>query len=368
MFLPVNLVIALRLEFGVRKGFLGANRIAEILDFILFFQFFTLNIGFGDRNLRTDVEEFYHLRGCLHVEIEEKLVFLFEEGADVVLIIFEERALSIGGKERIPVDVAPVGVVGDADVLHRQGNVVIGGDGEREGAVGGRDDHTVTIGLLDKALVALYQAFIVAVQLLIPLDGAEICGRKKGFQFLLCYEGLMMKRGTSDGIARNGGRRGTSFRRSSRMRQAEARRSDTRELEQLMGFAYHLVLMNELLAGWRLQEIEAAILAAAALAAYGWDDELHGVDAQRIARKLLYPAYEMRLEDVLAALVLGLVNHRIGENNHIATPEIFAVNPVHYHPVACLQLGRKPTLRHREDSENIGAHCPSQEQRQHQCY
>ena len=80
-------------------------------------------------------------------------------------------------------DVAPVGVVGDADVLHRQGDVVIGGDGEREGAVGGRDDHTVAIGLLDKALVALYQAFIVAVQLLIPLDGTEICGRKKGFQF-----------------------------------------------------------------------------------------------------------------------------------------------------------------------------------------
>lgn len=91
--------------------------------------------------------------------------------------------------------VAPVGVVGDADVLHRQGDVVIGGDGERKRAVGGRDEHAVTIGLLDKALVALYQAFIVAVQLLVPLDGAEICGRKKGFQFLLCYEGLMMKRG-----------------------------------------------------------------------------------------------------------------------------------------------------------------------------
>ena len=91
--------------------------------------------------------------------------------------------------------VAPVGVVGDADVLHRQGDIVIGGDGERKRAVGGRDEHAVTIGLLDKALVALYQAFIVAVQLLVPLDGAEICGRKKGFQFLLCYEGLMMKRG-----------------------------------------------------------------------------------------------------------------------------------------------------------------------------
>ena len=120
-----------------------------------------------------------------------------------------------------------------------------------------------------------------------------------------------------------------------------ARSSGARELEQLMGFAYHLVLMNELLAGWRLQEIEAAILAAAALAAYGWDDELHGVDAQRIARKLLYPAYEMRLEDALAALVLGLVNHRIGENNHIATPEIFAVNPVHYHRSEERRVGKE---------------------------
>ena len=181
----------------------------------------------------------------------------------------------------------------------------------------------------------------------------------------------MMKRGTSEGIARNGGRRETSFRRGSKQRRGareRARSSGARELEQLMGFAYHLVLVDELLAGWRLQEIEAAILTAAALAADGWNDELHGVDAQRIARKLLYPAYEMRLEDALAVLVLGLVNHRIGEYNHIATPEIFAVNPVHYHPVACLQLGRKPALRHREDSEDIGAHCPSQKQRQHQCY
>ena len=163
-------------------------------------------------------------------------------------------------------------------------------------------------------------------------------------------------------------KRGAAVALSSGEEHERARSGSAMELEQLMGFAYHLVLVDELLAGWRLQEIEAAILAAAALATDGWNDKLHGVDAQRIARELLYPAYEMRLEDALAVLVLGLVNHRIGENNHIATPEIFAVNPVHYHPVACLQLGRKPTLWHREDSENIGAHCPSQEQRQHQCY
>ena len=48
------------------------------------------------------------------------------------------------------------------------------------------------------------------------------------------------------------------------------------------------MLVDELLAGWRLQEIEAAILTAAALAADGWNDELHGVDAQRIARRECY--------------------------------------------------------------------------------
>ena len=50
------------------------------------------------------------------------------------------------------------------------------GDGEGEGAVGGWDEHAVAISLLDKALVALYQALVVAVQLLIPLNGAEIGG------------------------------------------------------------------------------------------------------------------------------------------------------------------------------------------------
>ena len=83
---------------------------------------------------------------------------------------------------------APVGVVGDADVLHRQRCVVVRWDGERERTAGGRDDHTVAIGLLYIALVALYQPFIVAVQLLIPLDGTEICGGKKGFQFTLNFE------------------------------------------------------------------------------------------------------------------------------------------------------------------------------------
>ena len=53
---------------------------------------------------------------------------------------------------------------------------MVRGDGEGEGTVGGGDEHAVAISLLDKALVALYQALVVAVQLLVPLNGAEISG------------------------------------------------------------------------------------------------------------------------------------------------------------------------------------------------
>ena len=71
---------------------------------------------------------------------------------------------------------------------------------------------------------------------------------------------------------------------------------------------------------------------------------------------------------LISSLTLGLFlsrsKHGIGEDNHIATIEKIAVNPIHYHPVASLQLRRKTSRRHREDSEGIGSHRPHQEQRQ----
>ena len=135
-------------------------------------------------------------------------------------------------------------------------------------------------------------------------------------------------------------------------------------LEQLVSLAYHLMLMHHLLPGWRLQEIEAAILAAAALAAHRRNDILHRIDANRIARLLLYPTYEISLSNYLAALVAALIRDGIPEHHHIATIEKIAVNPIHYHPVASLQLRRKTSGGHREDSEGKGSHHPHQEQRQ----
>ena len=124
------------------------------------------------------------------------------------------------------------------------------------------------------------------------------------------------------------------------------------------------MLVNQLLAGWGLQEIEAAILAAAALAAYCGDNVARRIDAERIARKLVYPPDEIHHEYILAPLVAERKCHGIGINHYLATIEKIAVNPIHYHPVALFQMRRETPGGHREDSECIGSHRPYQEQRQ----
>ena len=132
------------------------------------------------------------------------------------------------------------------------------------------------------------------------------------------------------------------------------------------------MLVNQLLTGRRLQEIEAAILAAAALAALHGDDVARLADAEGIAREFLYLPdeifYDYSLEAWIATLTEALVaerkGHGIGINHYLATIEKIAVNPIHYHPVALFQMRRETPGGHREDSECIGSHRPYQEQRQ----
>ena len=144
--------------------------------------------------------------------------------------------------------------------------------------------------------------------------------------------------------------------------------------EELVSLAYHLMLVYELLSSPRSpDEIEAAILAATSLAAYGGDDVAQGVERNRIARQLLYPSDKVSLHSYFAAQVLILQvlillvlalqirildNHRIGEDDDVASPEIIAIHPVHYHPIALFQLWRQTSLGHREDSESKRAHAP----------
>ena len=106
------------------------------------------------------------------------------------------------------------------------------------------------------------------------------------------------------------------------------------------------MLMHHLLPGWGLQEIEAAILAAAALTAHHGDDVARLADAEGIAGELLYPpdeifydySLEAWIETLVETLIVTLVAdrkcHGIGINHYLATIEKIAANPIHYHSVA----------------------------------
>ena len=187
-------VIPLGSELCVWERLLRANGITEIHEFIAFpisaielaFPsaaercFFTLLREVLIRHLyvRSDVEKLYHLLHDLHVEVEEELVLLLIERADVVLVILEEGALAVCREERIPMHVAPIGMIRDTDILHRHRRIVIRRDGESQRTIGGGYDHAIAISLLDETLMALYQALIVAMEFLIPLHRTEIGGRK----------------------------------------------------------------------------------------------------------------------------------------------------------------------------------------------
>ena len=68
--------------------------------------------------LRLDVEKFAHLFADSLVEIEEIVPTLLKERADIILIIIEERRLAIGALKGVPMQMAPVAVVADTEVLN----------------------------------------------------------------------------------------------------------------------------------------------------------------------------------------------------------------------------------------------------------
>jgi len=130
-----------------------------------------------------------------------------------------------------------------------------------------------------------------------------------------------------------------------------------------MCFPYHLMLVHDLAAPTRLDQIVSAILAPTSLATYRRDDITSGVELDGVARQLFHPADEEILVSRLEAICLDrFALHTIGKHDHVATLEFIAVHPIHYHSVALLQLRRKPTCGHREDSENVSAHSPHYQQ------
>ena len=63
-----------------------------------------------------DIQEFAEFVGNGHVEVEQEFPLLLKERADIIYVVVKERAIPIGTHQGIPVQVAPVAVVTDADI------------------------------------------------------------------------------------------------------------------------------------------------------------------------------------------------------------------------------------------------------------
>ena len=69
----------------------------------------------------------------------------------------------------------PIAMVGDAYIAHLLRAVrVLNGYRQGLSSMCGGYDTTISKGLLDKAIVLLYQADLISVQFLVPLNGTEI--------------------------------------------------------------------------------------------------------------------------------------------------------------------------------------------------
>jgi len=134
----------------------------------------------GVYHVGVDVDEFTDFLTDGFVEIDQKLVFLLEEGTDIIRIIFKKRTLAIGTLQRIPVHSSPLVVVADAYVsdqtfiTYHFSFITFYWNREGLQTVGGGDDAAVAVGLFLVRIVLLDEAMVIAVELLVPLYGTKI--------------------------------------------------------------------------------------------------------------------------------------------------------------------------------------------------
>ena len=171
----IDLIVAARGEVGIGSGVRGAYRFAEVSIGRL-----VIVIGIMDGGM--NIEQLANLLADGFVEVEELVPALFEERAQVVLIIHEEGRVAVGRPQGIPMEVAPVAVVADVKVTDSRFLVsrrTLYGNGQCLHTLCGCDDTAVAVGLFLERLMTLYPHLVGTVEFLVPLDGSEVGGGKE---------------------------------------------------------------------------------------------------------------------------------------------------------------------------------------------
>lgn len=173
--LRTHLIIRCGVEVGVGQRMLRANSLAEVDNCIILR--WQHDILFRECYLWPHVEQLAHGVHDVEVEVEKEGVSFLEERSQVVGIKLEEGCLAVGRHQRVPVQMSPVAMVRDTNIAHGAFRAVVSfyGHGERLRTVGRGNDTAVAVGLLHKVVVLLNDARH-AMQLLVPLNGAEVGG------------------------------------------------------------------------------------------------------------------------------------------------------------------------------------------------
>jgi hypothetical protein len=103
----------------------------------------------------------------------------FKERPELVLIEFKKRTLPISRKKCVPVQVPPIAVITDPDILHQTfiPRIFLCRHCQRLKAIRSGNHAAVAVSLLYKMIKTFNTALLIAVQLLIPLYGSKISRR-----------------------------------------------------------------------------------------------------------------------------------------------------------------------------------------------
>ena len=130
-------------------------------------------VGGGAFHAGRKVDERAHQAAEGFVEVHQELVPMLVERAKLVFVVFEERRVIVGRFEGVPMQVAPVAVVGDADVprgtFRRVG--LHGGYSQCQRAVGRGNGAAVAVRLFHVVLVLLHAGAVITVQFRVILHG-----------------------------------------------------------------------------------------------------------------------------------------------------------------------------------------------------
>ena len=122
VFLLINLIVGAGNKVAVKARMLGANGVAEVVGEAVQSGVFSASIYrlkcSCELDLWLNVEQFCHFLRDSHVKVDEKCPLLFKERAQIVFIVHEKGTFTIGRAEGMPMDMTPVPVVRDADILH----------------------------------------------------------------------------------------------------------------------------------------------------------------------------------------------------------------------------------------------------------